>query len=634
MTDIKKILYQYWNYTSFRPMQEDIIHAVLDNKDTLALLPTGGGKSICFQVPALVKEGVCIVVSPLIALMKDQVFQLESRGIQAKAIYSGMSQKEIDITLDNAIYGNVKFLYVSPERLKTDIFLARATKMNISLLAIDEAHCISQWGYDFRPPYLEITHFRRMIPEIPCIALTATATEEVREDIQEKLNFGSDAAFFQKSFARNNLSYSVYYEENKEKRMLDILSKVKGSAIVYVRSRKRTKQYADYLSSRNINASYYHAGLSNEERAKRQDDWIHNRKRVIVATNAFGMGIDKPDVRLVIHLDLPDNLEAYYQEAGRAGRDEKKAYAVVLYNKNDLLQLKDNIEISHPSADTIKKVYQALSNYLKIAVGSGYMESYDFDLEDFVKTFQLGYLETYHALKKLEEQNFIQFNESFYSPSRLRILFNHEKLYEFQVANKNADKLIKMLLRVYGGELLNNFININEKKLAELMKMNTFTIQKNLEALNDVGVIAYEQRKDIPQLLFLTERFLANQLPVNKKLLDDRKKSYANKVEAVINYVEDKETCNTAILLRYFGEFTRKECGICGNCIAKKRKSKSVDSALPDLLINTLKKDLLTPEELVDKLGRNRKDEILNTVKILLDNNEVYYTETGRLKPA
>ena len=615
-------------------MQEDIIHAVLDQKDTLALLPTGGGKSICFQVPALAQEGVCIVVSPLIALMKDQVFQLERRGIQAKAIYSGMSQKEIDITLDNAIYGNVKFLYVSPERLKTDIFLARATKMNICLLAIDEAHCISQWGYDFRPPYLEITHFRRMIPEIPCIALTATATEEVREDIQDKLNFGSDSAFFQKSFARDNLSYSVYYEENKEKRMLDILSKVRGSAIVYVRSRKRTKQYADYLSSRNINASYYHAGLSNEERAKRQDDWIHNRKRVIVATNAFGMGIDKPDVRLVIHLDLPDNLEAYYQEAGRAGRDEKKAYAVVLYNKNDLLQLKDNIDISHPSAEAIRKVYQALSNYLKIAVGSGYMESYDFDLEDFVKTFQLGYLETYHALKKLEEQNFIQFNESFYSPSRLRILFNHEKLYEFQVANKNADKLIKMLLRVYGGELLNNFININEKKLAELMKMNTFIIQKNLATLNDAGVVAYEPRKETPQLLFLTERFLANQLPVNKKLLEDRKQSYAKKVEAVINYVEDKETCNTAILLKYFGEFTRKECGICGNCIAKKRKNKSVDSTLPDLLINTLKKDLLTPEELVDKLGRNRKDEILNTVKILLDNNEVYYTETGRLKPA
>ncbi|MEM1137932.1 MAG: ATP-dependent DNA helicase RecQ, partial [Bacteroidota bacterium] len=453
MVDLHKILYQYWKYTTFRSLQEEIIQAVLAGKDTLALLPTGGGKSICFQVPALAKEGVCIVISPLIALMKDQVYQLNTRGIEAKAIYAGMSQREIDITLDNAIYGNIKFLYVSPERLKTEIFITRAAKMNISLLAIDEAHCISQWGYDFRPPYLELMQFRELIPNVPCIALTATATEVVKNDIQDKLGFDQNAGFFQKSFARENLSYSVYYEEDKEKRMLEILSKVAGSAIVYVRSRKRTKHFADFLRARKISASFYHAGLSNEERARRQDDWINNRTRVIVATNAFGMGIDKPDVRIVIHLDLPDNLEAYYQEAGRAGRDERKAFAVLLYNHNDIKQLKENIEISHPSIDKLKKVYQAVANYLKIAVGSGYLESYDFDLDDFVNTFKLPYLETYHALKKLEEQDFIQFNESFYAPSRLTIALSHDKLYEFQVANKEADKLIKILLRVYGAEI-------------------------------------------------------------------------------------------------------------------------------------------------------------------------------------
>lgn len=354
---IHEILQKYWGYSTFRPLQEDIIRSVMSGHDTLALLPTGGGKSVCFQVPGLATEGLCLVISPLIALMKDQVEQLTRRGILAQAIYSGMSNREIDIALDNCIYGHTKFLYISPERLQTELFQVRAAKMKIGLLAIDEAHCISQWGYDFRPPYLQIAEFRQLIPQVPCIALTATATEVVKKDIQEKLAF-KNGAVFQKSFARANLSYSAFFEENKEKRLLEMLQKVPGTAVVYVRNRKRTQQAADYLRKMGISADFYHAGLPNDQRAKKQEAWIQNKTRVIVATNAFGMGIDKPDVRLVVHIDLPDSLEAYYQEAGRAGRDEKLAYATALFNQQDINQLRQNIQTSYPTEDLIRRVYQ------------------------------------------------------------------------------------------------------------------------------------------------------------------------------------------------------------------------------------------------------------------------------------
>ncbi len=630
MVDPLKILYQYWGYTAFRPMQEDIIRAVMDKKDTLALLPTGGGKSICFQVPALGIDGVCIVVSPLIALMKDQVFQLNQRGIKAKAIYSGLSNQEIDIILDNAIYGDTKFLYVSPERLKTELFIARTTRMQIGLLAIDEAHCISQWGYDFRPPYLEIAQFRKIIPQVPCIALTATATKEVKVDIREKLHFSERAAFFQKSFARANLSYSAFYEENKEARLLQILKRVPGTAVVYVRSRKRTKAIADFLVRNRISASFYHAGLSNEQRAVRQDEWIQDKIRVIVATNAFGMGIDKPDVRLVVHVDLPDNLEAYYQEAGRAGRDEKKAYAVLLYNKADIDQLKNNIEVAHPSAQTLKKTYQALANYLQIAVGSGFMESYNFDIDDFVKTFKLPYLTTYHALKKLEEQGFIQFNEAFYSPSRLGIITGHEPLYQYQVANKRADVLIKILLRIYGGELFNHYLNINEKKIAQALNQTTEAVIKQLLALQQAGIVNYEPTKDTPQIVMLTERLLASKLPLNNRLLAERKKAYNDKVHAVINYAEDTETCQTALLLRYFNEFTKEECGICGNCTQKKRNSNQ-QGDLQKQILNKLAKEPIKPEALLAMWSVSRKEEVVKAIDMLLQNKEITYTASGAL---
>jgi len=631
MTDPLKILYHYWGYTAFRPLQDDIIHAVLNGKDTLALLPTGGGKSICFQVPALAKEGVCIVVSPLIALMKDQVFQLNERGIKAKAIYTGLSQREIDIILDNAIYGDIKFLYVSPERLKTEIFIARVTRMKIGLLAIDEAHCISQWGYDFRPPYLEIATFRKLIPEVTCIALTATATKEVKKDIQDKLLFNQSAALFQKSFARANLSYSTFYEENKEARLLRILNRVQGSAVVYVRSRKKTKNIADFLIRNRISATFYHAGLSNALREERQEKWIKNRVRVIVATNAFGMGIDKPDVRLVVHIDLPDNLEAYYQEAGRAGRDEKKAYAVMLYNKADVDQLKTNIEVSYPSPAVLKKTYQALANYLKIAAGSGYMESYEFDLDAFVQVFNLPYLLTYHALKKLEEQGLIQFNESFYAPSKLMIKVKHDELYQYQVANKQADILIKVLLRVYGGEIFNHFINVNENKIAGVLKKPAVFIKRQLEELQNAGIIDYQPIKDKPCIVMLTERAMVEKLSLNIRLLEERKKAYADKVNAVISYIENKVTCQTALLLKYFDEHTKEKCGICGNCTRNINRTKNHNDFIDKILIE-LRKSPKSPEQLLNLWSVSQKDVVVQAIEVLLDNKEIVYTQNGKLE--
>lgn len=632
MTDPLKILYHYWGYTAFRPLQDEIIQAVLAGNDTLALLPTGGGKSICFQVPALAKEGICIVVSPLIALMKDQVFQLNERGINAKAIYSGLSQREIDIILDNAIYGDIKFLYVSPERLKTEIFIARATRMKVGLLAIDEAHCISQWGYDFRPPYLEIAAFRKLIPDVTCIALTATATKEVKKDIQDKLLFTQSAVLFQKSFARVNLSYSTFYEENKEARLLRILRKVQGSAVVYVRSRKKTKNIADFLIRNRVSTTFYHAGLSNAQREERQEKWIQNKVRVMVATNAFGMGIDKPDVRLVVHVDLPDNLEAYYQEAGRAGRDEKKAYGVMLYNKADIEQLKTNIEVSHPSPAVLKKTYQALANYLKIAAGSGYMESYEFDLDAFVQTFNLPYLVTYHALKKLEEQGLIQFNESFFAPSRIIIKVGHDQLYQYQVANKQADVLIKVLLRVYGGEIFNHYININENKIARVLKKTAAIIKMQLEELQNAGLINYEPIKDKPCIVMLTERALVEKLPLNTRLLEERKKAYAEKVNAVIDYIENKDTCQTALLLKYFDEHSKEKCGICGNCTSNKNREKNYNELLDKILIE-LRKSPKTPEQLLNLWSVSQKEMVLKVIELLLENKEITYTQSGELKP-
>ncbi len=601
---------------------------MLDGTDTLALLPTGGGKSICFQVPAMAREGICLVVSPLIALMKDQVEQLKRRGISAVAIYSGMSKREIDITLDNCKFGNVKFLYVSPERLKTELFLARAMQMQISLLAIDEAHCISQWGYDFRPPYLEIAQFRELIPQVPCIALTATATEEVKEDIQEKLEF-KNPNVFQKSFARANLSYSVRYEESKEVKLVDIFRKVAGTGIVYVRSRRRTREIAEYLQKNQISADFYHAGLSNEIRAKKQDDWIQNRTRIIVSTNAFGMGIDKPDVRMVVHLDLPVTLEAYYQEAGRAGRDEKLAFATVLFSKLDIEDLQKRVRTSYPTIEEIKRVYQSLANFYKIAVGSNLLATYDFDLERFAKTYELEYAVAYHSLKRLEEQGFIQLNESYYNPSKLMFLVQKEQLYQFQIANEKLDPLIKLVLRAYGGSLFNNLMTISEKQLAQHIRLTEKLIVQQFEFLHKSEIVHFEKRKDKPQLTFTTERYAIQNLPFDKKGFEMRRNRDISKMEEVASYMMHQRRCRTLLLLEYFGEISDDKCGICDFCLDQKKQKKitvSYEREILDLLEHTP----LPLRKITTEIGTN-PHKILDTIREMVETGELYYLETGEV---
>ncbi|NBW03983.1 MAG: ATP-dependent DNA helicase RecQ, partial [Cytophagia bacterium] len=449
MSQIHDILKTYWGYSEFRPLQEDIIQSALNQKDCLAILPTGGGKSLCFQVPAMAMDGICIVITPLIALMQDQVDQLSQRGISAVAIYSGMSKRQIDILLDNCVYGQVKFLYLSPERLKTELLIERAKLMKISLLVVDEAHCISQWGYDFRPSYLEIQNFKTLFPTVPCMALTASATSAVKKDILANLQL-KNPAVFQKSFSRANLSYSVLWEENKDLKLVQMIQKVGGSSIVYARNRRKTQEIAKILLDKGVKANFYHAGLTTEERTKRQKDWIENQVQCIVATNAFGMGIDKSDVRLVVHIDLPDSMEAYYQEAGRAGRDEKKAFGVILIEENDLIELKAQWQKSYPTADIIKRTYQSISNYLQIAEGSSELSTYDFDWQEMVSRYQLPSSETFYALKTLESEGLILISDAMQNPSKIKIIVNSTELYDFQIRNEKFESILKYLLRQFG----------------------------------------------------------------------------------------------------------------------------------------------------------------------------------------
>jgi ATP-dependent DNA helicase RecQ len=632
MSQIHEILKSYWGYTAFRPLQEEIIASVLQKKDTLALLPTGGGKSICFQVPALVTEGICVVISPLIALMKDQVEQLQKRHIQAVALYSGLSRREIDITLDNCVFGQYKFLYISPERIQTDIFIERVKRMKVGLLAVDEAHCISQWGYDFRPSYLEIIKLREMLPTVPMIALTATATREVRKDIVEKLAF-RDPQIFQKSFARENLSYSAFEEENKEKKLFNILQKVPGSAVVYVRSRKRTQQLAEWLTKSGISADYYHAGLNNQQRSYKQDSWITNHTRVMVATNAFGMGIDKPDVRTVIHMDLPDTLEAYYQEAGRAGRDENKAYAVALYHQSNITELLERVERSYPSVETIKRVYQSLANYYQVAVGSGYLASFDFELDAFTDTYKLASSDTYYALKRLEDEGFIQFNEAFYSPSKVYFQIDKKQLYEFQVANAGYDVLIKMLLRMYGGELFTSFIVISESAVARQLNGPVHEVEKMLSGLHQLGIIIYDKQKDKPQITFTTVRFNAMDMPLQSRHLQARKQQELDKVQAVINYVTHRNRCRTLLLLEYFDELSDKECGVCDVCLEKRKQKDYTDYYQQHRrkILETLTDKQISLQQLVFNINPKNEKLLLDTIREMVGSGEIVYAANGNI---
>ncbi|UJP66674.1 RecQ family ATP-dependent DNA helicase [Mongoliitalea daihaiensis] len=627
-----QILQQFFGYSEFRPAQLGIVMAALNGKDCLALLPTGGGKSICFQVPALAMEGICVVVSPLIALMKDQVDNLRKRGVLASAIYSGMSRREIDTVLDNCIYGNYKFLYVSPERLKSELFIERFKKMKVCLLAIDEAHCISQWGYDFRPPYLEIAVIRQWHPQVPCMALTASATLQVKQDIIDRLEL-KEPEVFVRSFSRKNLSYTVRFAENKLEQGIRILQKVPGTAIIYARNRKGTKDLAGLLNQAGISATFYHAGLPGEVRESRQQEWKANKVRVMVATNAFGMGIDKPDVRLVLHLDLPENLENYYQEAGRAGRDEQKAYAVLLTNEQDLKVLQDRAAITYPPIDYLRKVYQCLANYYRMAVGSGRMVSFDFDVQDFCQTYSLELLLTYNAMKVLQEEGFIELNESFFAPSKIKFSVSHARLYEFQIAHAKLDPLIKVLLRTYGGELFGEFMSVQEQKLAKAMQISESALIHGLQQLDKLGVLAYDQRKDKPQVTFLTERFDAGKLPLQTKRIADRRQNAVEKAAALVAYVGNTTVCRANQISHYFGEVSDHSCGICDVCVQKKKQEGDHYVQVKNKIIQTLQQGKgFSMHTLEEVTGLKKEKDTLEVLRDLSDEGLIVEEPSGHYK--
>jgi len=612
-------------------MQEDIIRSVLDGRDTLALLPTGGGKSVCYQVPALCQEGICIVISPLIALMKDQVLNLQKRGIPAAAIYSGMSRREIDILFENACNGAYKLLYLSPERLLTELARVRIQRMNVRLLAVDEAHCVSQWGYDFRPPYLRIPELREILPNVPILALTATAMAEVLEDIQEKLAFRKKHVFRQ-SFVRSNLSYSVLYETKKRDKLLDILKNVPGSGIVYVKSRGEAKEIAHFLQQNKINSSYYHAGLSTDERNTRQAEWIDGKTRIIVCTNAFGMGIDKPDVRIVVHLQLPDSLESYFQEAGRAGRDGQKSYATLLYSPADADSLRFHLQAAFPSIELLARVYQALGSYTQLAVGAGIGETFDFDLPFFCATYKLEQAQTHAALRILEQDGWIALSDTAATMARAQVVASREAIYDYQLRNPQADAVIKVLLRAYPG-INSHFSDISESMLAQYAKIPVENIRQVLQMANQEGLLLYEPQKDKPQLTFTHERVSSENLLIDHQKLAWRKQRAAERVERAIHYAETRQ-CRSQLLLSYFDEPESRRCGICDVCTGRNKSEVSTNTfeAYERKIKEVLLKEALPPEEVLKAFALKRHEMVAKVMGYLLDERKLVLREDGTLQ--
>ena len=658
--NINEILKQYWGYDSFRPLQENIINAVLDGKDVLALLPTGGGKSICFQVPAMAKDGLCLVISPLIALMKDQVESLKKKGIPALAIYSGMSFLEIKKTLQNAAYGNYKFLYVSPERLETNLFLDFLHDLKINLLAVDEAHCISQWGYDFRPPYLRIAGLRELLAGVPVIALTASATKLVQDDICDKLkpppppeggtlksanlkqtlHASADNSWqvFQQSFERKNLSYAVFNVPSKQNKLLEILKNVPGTAIVYCKSRKHTREISDLLRLNKINADYYHAGLNNEERNKKQENWISNKTRVIVSTNAFGMGIDKPDVRVVVHYDIPDCVENYYQEAGRAGRDGKRAYAVLLYNNKEIENLQQQSGIRFPEEEEIKRVYIAMMNHLQIAAASGEGISYDFDISIFSSAFKINILTVTYSIKALEQEDIISFNEVFFKPSTVVFTTNREELTDFEKQYPGLETLLKGLLRSYEG-IFDFPATVYESNLAKFIQADVEVLKKDLQKLNDYGIISYSAQKDKPQITLLQNRMYNDNYQLNTVDYLKRKQNFEERVAAMIGYIKKTTGCRSQHIANYFTDVKINACGICDNCINEKVIYISTEefNRITAQILELTKTASITVEDILLNLKGINKQKIWKVLeylqaegKIKTDKDgKVFFEETG-----
>jgi len=655
MYNPEHILKQYFGYDAFRPLQKEIINSVLNRNDTLALMPTGGGKSLCYQVPALAKDGLCLVISPLIALMKDQVENLRKKNITAFAIYSGMSRKEVINTLKTATESNCKFLYVSPERLETSLFKEYLPAIDVNLIAVDEAHCISQWGYDFRPPYLRIAALREELQGVPVLALTASATREVQQDICDKLSLpaaqrgdfsrsSQTAAIkygtpipgwqvFRQSFERPNLSYSVFRVDSKINKVIEILSKVPGTGIVYCKSRKRTKGISELLNLQNISSDFYHAGLTSEERARKQEDWIKNKIRVIVCTNAFGMGIDKPDVRTVIHADVPDCLENYYQEAGRAGRDGKKSYAVLLYDESDIQELNELPAIRFPSIETIKEVYQHVAHYLQIPSGGGMGEYFDFDISDFLKKFKLNSHAAVYSLKALEQDGWLSFNEQVFVPSTLYFTTNKNYLYQFEEDHPALEPLIKTLLRAYDG-IFDFSAVISEIVIAGLLKKDKEEIKDELKQLHQQGIVYYSPQKDTPQLILLKNRVKAEDLIINLSRYEDRKKKCADRIKTMINYVTEAIECRSKITANYFGDMEIKDCGICDNCLRKKETALTNEEfkKIYSRIIEVMNKESMPAKELLFRLNGIKKEKAWKVIDSLQAENKIAIDQHGLIR--
>ena len=620
--EISNILKKYWGYDIFRPLQEDIIQSVFKGNDTLALLPTGGGKSICYQVPAIAMEGMCVVISPLISLMQDQVEQLQKKGIKAMAITSAMNFREIDITITNAIHGSYKFLYISPERIQTQLFLRKLPALKINLIAVDEAHCISQWGYDFRPAYLSIKKIRELKPEVPMLAVTATATQKTAEDICKQLELKKPVTF-KTSFARKNIHYHIKRDEDKLQTLLNFCNKVKGTGIVFVRNRRKTKEIADFLNYNSIKSDFYHGGLELPERIKKQSDWINNRKRIMVSTNAFGMGIDKPDVRFVAHLDLPDSLEAWFQEAGRAGRDGNIAYELTLYHQSDIIHLQEQLEQAFPSIEQIKQAYTVICNYYQIAVGAGEGLSVSFNLDEISAKYKITPLVIYNGVRFLEKENYLSYTDALYQPAKLHMTIGKEELYNFQVQNPSLDAFIKALLRNYAG-LFDEYKIINEFKIAQAIKADIAYVKKALENLHKLEIIDYIPQTGLPKLIFNQARVDAMFLSISKENYTKLKKQAEERIKAVIDFVTDTHACRSRKILQYFDETSFEDCGTCDVCLSKNKQNKSgIFVQIKEQLFNLLEHKTYELNELVSLLYRYTKEDVIDCINQLADDKQI-----------
>ena len=626
-----EILKKYWGYDHFRGVQEDIITSIGNGYDTLGLMPTGGGKSITFQIPALAKEGLCIVITPLIALMKDQVRNLRERGIKALAIYSGMAREEIVVALENCIFGDYKFLYISPERLNTEIFRTKIRHMKVSMITVDESHCISQWGYDFRPAYLKIADIRQMLPhDVPVLALTATATPEVVQDIQRKLNFREGSQTFSMSFERTNLAYIVRPTENKQEELLHILHKTSGSAIVYTRNRKRSREISELLVQNDITATFYHAGLSNDTKDLRQKSWLSGESRVMVATNAFGMGIDKPDVRLVIHIDTPDSPEAYFQEAGRAGRDGNKAYAVLLHSKSDKINLNKRISDTFPEKEYIRKVYEDIQYYYQMAMGDGMGCTFSFDIDEFCRNFKHFPVQVDSALKILTRAGYLEYTDEQDNASRLIFTLRRDELYKLQENDADTEKLINTILRSYTG-LFTDYAYINEESLATRTGLSRQQVYDTLTSLSKRHILHYIPQKKTPYIIYTRERQEKERIHLSHEIYDKRKESYVTRINAMISYATAEEKCRSRMLLHYFGEKNKHNCGQCDVCLKKHPSGlkQSEFSHLQELILDILS-DGEHPTHTIAKQLNANQEKVQEVITFLLS-EEIIHQKNGIL---